>query len=345
MGLKKIDASKALDISKNKRFAALNVFVGLCEKHKLTYWLDSGTLLGAVRHQGIIPWDDDIDVCLPAEDYVKILQILLEYSKKENNPYLIYFYGSDFSSYNDFFGDTTVIADGVYPIQIDIACIKYVKNNAQAIAVDNSWANLAAMYFKGKAKHPDRILPQHYRFLPKGKNLLRERAEFSEAYLKYMLDSMSLPKEEDPEELLLYYSSNDFLIKKDRSHFKFSSVFPLKTIEFENKIYRCPHDVDEYLTNMYGDYMKLPPENERRNRMNFIMEADVDKWKWREFLIEFHKSGYLNFALTSSNRKIMRPLTRLKNFVRLFGKYLFKGEIDVAKGLLLYSVNKLFGNK
>lgn len=53
-------------------------FIGICQRHDLKYFLFAGSMLGAVRHQGIIPWDDDIDVAMPREDYEKLLQIAPE---------------------------------------------------------------------------------------------------------------------------------------------------------------------------------------------------------------------------------------------------------------------------
>lgn len=56
----------------------LRLFHEACHKYQLTYWLDWGTLLGAVRHNGFIPWDDDLDVCMPREDYNKAKTIITQ---------------------------------------------------------------------------------------------------------------------------------------------------------------------------------------------------------------------------------------------------------------------------
>jgi lipopolysaccharide cholinephosphotransferase len=56
----------------------LDVFVDICDRHNINYWLACGTLLGARRHQGFIPWDDDLDIVVMQRDYDKLLSILQE---------------------------------------------------------------------------------------------------------------------------------------------------------------------------------------------------------------------------------------------------------------------------
>ena len=108
---------------KEVQAARLNLlckFRNICDKNGLSYFLDSGTLLGAVRHQGFIPWDDDVDVAMPFEDYKKLIEVFPSGGRYELLNHIDYpelripvFADNNFSGYNH-------LAGMVYPLSIDI---------------------------------------------------------------------------------------------------------------------------------------------------------------------------------------------------------------------------------
>ncbi len=68
----------------------LKIIDKICRKNDIEYWLDFGTLLGAVRHKGFIPWDDDVDICVPTDHYPKLLKLL--HQEKDRNSDIFLFY-------------------------------------------------------------------------------------------------------------------------------------------------------------------------------------------------------------------------------------------------------------
>ena len=71
----------------------VKIFIDICDKYKLKYFAAGGTLIGAIRHNGFIPWDDDIDLMMPREDYEKFIKVAKEELKKE--PYFLQHYSTE----------------------------------------------------------------------------------------------------------------------------------------------------------------------------------------------------------------------------------------------------------
>ena len=71
-------SEETIDNSKEAAHRILQAFDAFAKAHGLTYWIDYGTLLGAARHKGFIPWDDDIDLVMPIEEYQKLIAIFKE---------------------------------------------------------------------------------------------------------------------------------------------------------------------------------------------------------------------------------------------------------------------------
>lgn len=98
----------------------LKEFAAYCDRNNLRYYLDAGTLLGAVRHKGFIPWDDDIDVCMPRPDYERLVEIsggrLTDKIEIYDQSQSIYVYMKiiDNSTYMEEFSDTYKNVLGVY---------------------------------------------------------------------------------------------------------------------------------------------------------------------------------------------------------------------------------------
>ena len=239
-----IDA-KVLKEAQNIMLEMLIEFDAICNKYHLTYWLDSGTLLGAVRHQGFIPWDDDIDISMPLEDYEKFAEI-----------------ASSEISENIFFQHTP--SDKTFPFDY----LKLRSNKAQIIEFHEEGQNIS--YHQGVFVDIFPMLTMQNNSFNKCyyKNAFKLIRLFSakSLHLTFLRNLLvkSLEKMHqgwDKAENKVIYSGK---MPDVASLFDENKIFPLEKMLFEGKEFFVPKDAKHYLENIYSfDFMELPPEDKR----------------------------------------------------------------------------------
>lgn len=202
----------------------LALFDKMCKKHGLSYWLTYGTLLGAVRHKGFIPWDDDMDVAMLRDDYYQLEDLIrqelvplgIELYPQPNGPTL----GIGFQHFK------TGIWLDVFPVDAYSSSKK----------VDEIHDGLMV---KMKAY-------QDYYFPRKDSGL--KISDF-DAYRRELLNA------EGQEKIFFHcleYDRGELLM------FDEQDVFPLTDIEFEGFSFPAPRHYRKYLEIMYGDYLRFP---------------------------------------------------------------------------------------
>lgn len=240
----------------------LKVFDAICKKYNLKYWLDAGTLLGAARHDGFIPWDDDIDVAMPVEDYNKFLEIA-----ENEMPYDMFFQTKKTDPEHDItwakIRDRFSYMDdegGPYPynqgIPIDIFPM-YIQTQRQF-----KHRNIAAMLPPWE-NEPLKTSPRY----SKKHNLYNFVWGTAQRIMK-MLFYIPIIKSAYTKFLHKQSESNieGFGYDPERPWFQFfptECVFPLSTIHFEDADFSAPCDVDRYLTIYFDDWRTPPPEGKR----------------------------------------------------------------------------------
>ena len=237
-------------------------FDRVCRKNNLTYWLDFGTLLGAVRHKGFIPWDDDIDLSMPLDDYNRFLEI----GQKELS--------------DEFFLQTEKTDPGS---EMRHGIFKIRKNGTLFV---NDYDDFRKDYHKGASIDVFAQVP--YPTVSKG-TLKFFRKRINKAYgffrfnprlnFKNIVSFFIFPLS------YVFFKGLWLLIcslkKKDRLLTSIewliygyptliSEMLPTSTVEFEGRTFPAPQNPHARLTDMYGDYMAIPPVEKRRIHAKFV---------------------------------------------------------------------------
>lgn len=259
----------------------LDEIVRVCEKNNLRYYLVGGTLLGAIRHKGFIPWDDDLDIGMPRHDYMKFCELA---PKELGQGYYLHDYHND----NNYW----------------LAFGKIQKKNTAFVttsklydeAHSGIWVDIFPLDEECSSKKNN--VEKKCRLLSKLKTLsYRKAAGFSSRNLSVLLQSLMLLfiKLEwliKLQNYIMTRSMNNF----DNDYFmNYGSKYGIKKqflpksyyepstkVEFENKLYSAPGEYIKVLESIYGkNYMQLPPKDKQVThnpiRLSFDLNGEDEK--------------------------------------------------------------------
>lgn len=246
----------------NYQIEILDEIARICEKNNLKYFIMGGNLIGAIRHKGFIPWDDDLDIAMMREDYDKFLEIaskeidgkfVVDYI--ENNPY----YYLPFAKVR--------LKDSIYeePEQKDYKGFKGI------------WIDIFPL---DNANKEDSLFIRFQAFLKEGIHFINaikadvtsEKNSTFKKFIKFIFKPISIKKLVHIQQKIMKWNKNpdapyciSFGAKYGmRKQTMLKTVFlPTTKLEYECKMYEAPGDYEFYLKRVYGDYMKLPPEEKR----------------------------------------------------------------------------------
>ena len=221
----------------------------VCKKNGIPWWLSSGTLLGAARHKGFIPWDDDIDIVLLRKDYKKLEKILLDLDSDE---YVFQCMKSDVEYVNTY-GKFRKRSGSIQARTPRHKRYKWKGIGFDIFAIEKT--NIAAAWLANFFYSKTQRFTRHTRVGWLRRLLIRSIEIFNFILLHPLvrLIGMINPRGEYHYVLGSGWPSHTFYMKY---------TFPLSEAEFEGVRLPVPKDMDTYLTLVYGDWRTMPSEEE-----------------------------------------------------------------------------------
>lgn len=258
----------------------LVAFDAFCEEHGLRYQLAYGTLIGAIRHQGFIPWDDDIDLIMPHGDFLKMIDIANSFDSKgmlTDRYRLADARIKNGAPYHQTFAkiyDTKTIArkstlkkscefqEGVFIDIFSLSGLPESRAEEQEALKELGEINDMAYYASRQVKardfnplHPRRFIANLRGHVKASKKTV---GEWTRLYAE-RLDS--LPNSDTAKAA---YDIKSRLMDGTRFQLSSNPWFPCKPVQFEGRAFPAPENYDELLRAFYGNYMELPPEEDRK---------------------------------------------------------------------------------
>lgn len=251
------------------------VFRDLCEQHGWTYYLAGGSLLGAVRHKGFIPWDDDMDFVMPRKDYDQLVHFALTQSDDDRYHVLSYEKDRDFPWWFIKMVDT----QSTFIERQFSACQAYYGFAIDVFPLDNYEGDRKSEKLKKKADWLKRLLVIHERDFSSESLLKRMLAFFvkrtSARRIQNKLKKVCLKMGTDVSPSVMGYNG--------RAVFPKQAFGQGKMMAFEDVSFNAPDDPHVYLSTVYdGDYMVPPPLDQRDAHNLLFVDLDTPYAEYRE---------------------------------------------------------------
>lgn len=252
----------------------------ICKKHDITYFLSAGTALGAVRHSGFIPWDEDMDIGMLREDYEKFRKVV-------NSELSSGFYYQTIKRGSEY----------CYPFdQIGLKNTAYVTETYMKAKMHQGLHIDIFPFDKVSEDEQERIQQvenfHNYRDLLR-KKMLRKAYTSRNPIKQFIVDfdycimklvpTMWIKKKID-QALRINENTKSNYVADICTHYKkimffnVDQIIPIKTCEFEKIQLQIPNDIDGYLTMMYGNYMVPPAEDKRLQKFRVVYVSMKDEY-------------------------------------------------------------------
>jgi len=243
-----------------KMLVMLKTVDAICKKHQLDYWLEGGTLLGAVRHQGFIPWDDDLDISMPRASFNKFIQVaadefpdnLLLQTPQTDPGYFNLSVPLKIRDKNSLFIELHEQGSEPYHhgIFLDVFVYDAIPSDLKKRKRD-----------KFRAKKLQRLLSHKYCPVAMGHHatLYKLLSKFvPQAFLERQINKIIDDANKQGHVFLGY--GYDCV---NSNCVAYEDIYPLKKIQFEDSEFNIANRSEVILTQLYGDYMTMPPEHQR----------------------------------------------------------------------------------
>lgn len=242
----------------------LQEFVRICQKHDLNYYLIAGTLLGAVRHQGFIPWDDDIDVVMLRKDYDRFAEICKEeldskyfYQSPDTDPHYFLTYAKLRKNDTEVFEERFQHSEFHKGVFLDVFPLDYCPK--PGLICHFLFNVLAVMNYRGQIDSGEEYIP--YKELS---------GKFGYAVLRMFSPRRLVLLRKKLLRLSAALSRKKYVASYAGAYGYYKDVYPCEcyrsgaTAVFEEGSYAVPADPQSFLTQIFGDdFMQIPPPEKR----------------------------------------------------------------------------------